>query len=683
VLGPHRSGTSAFARIVNLLGVDLGPDDQLNGPGSPQNLKGFYESLPIMALNDRLLEQLGGSWRQPPRLASGWERDRALDGIRAQAAETLRTVFGTAPLWGFKDPRTCLTLPFWQELIGPAQYVICHRNPLEVARSLRRRDGIAPREALDLWARQIASAINATAGARRIFVGYAELFADRDRALGDLAAFTKVRGGEIEAPVRAHIDSWLDADLRHHTFSLADLLADRDAPDAVRLLAMALELALGARAEKGSLHGLQDGPGTTEAALNAAAQRYELERLADSQRGAATRHLGRVPWRDAPVARHGDAADGAGAATGDVGSPTVSLGTLAAALADALAAGRGYSMIRLGPTELRVLGAGARSAAAERVERMSAADPSPTTHELRRAIARADAVGLPTHNGRPATSLAELLGNQKLQQPLGFDSELVYPLLGFEPATGRSAGAQVLRELLGERPVACVGPLARDAQRFSDLIRFNVTLTVELDGPSDLDAAFTALAAARDGYDAVLVAAGTSAGILCSRLARELDTVAVDLGRGLDRLLYVRYPGLTLGGAEARWAAECYIRDAAKAPPDPPHPLEGELIREQGGRAVFLVERGAARHVTHKALIAHLRLRPSEVSPEELAALPRGLPLGLIQSHGAGQLYLLIGGRSVPVRLGLPGPTIASSAVEDLPGAEPLDWFPGASVEAR
>lgn len=40
VIGMHRSGTSLVTRILNLLGVDLGPAEQLMAPYAVDNPKG-------------------------------------------------------------------------------------------------------------------------------------------------------------------------------------------------------------------------------------------------------------------------------------------------------------------------------------------------------------------------------------------------------------------------------------------------------------------------------------------------------------------------------------------------------------------------------------------------------------------------------------------------------------------
>jgi hypothetical protein len=48
--------------------------------------------------------------------------------------------FDSASVWGWKDPRNCLTLPFWRKLLPELNVLVIVRNPLEVAYSLRNRN---------------------------------------------------------------------------------------------------------------------------------------------------------------------------------------------------------------------------------------------------------------------------------------------------------------------------------------------------------------------------------------------------------------------------------------------------------------------------------------------------------------------------------------------------------------
>src|ERR1700691_3651857 len=71
VLGMHRSGTSAVSRILNLLGADLGPTQDLLT--EYDNPAGHWESKSLVACTDWILAAFARSWDFPPWLAPGWE----------------------------------------------------------------------------------------------------------------------------------------------------------------------------------------------------------------------------------------------------------------------------------------------------------------------------------------------------------------------------------------------------------------------------------------------------------------------------------------------------------------------------------------------------------------------------------------------------------------------------------
>jgi hypothetical protein len=190
VLGMHRSGTSLLARMLNLLGVDLGPQEHLMRPSSA-NPAGHWESLPIVDINDEILDRFGGTWSEPPELPPGWERRAELADLRQRAREVIEADFSGAELWGFKDPRTCLTAPFWQRVVPPMRYVIAFRNPLDVASSLeaRMREPIPSKQGTALWLTYVRSALAATAGHPRRLVFYEDLMGGSDALVTELARF--------------------------------------------------------------------------------------------------------------------------------------------------------------------------------------------------------------------------------------------------------------------------------------------------------------------------------------------------------------------------------------------------------------------------------------------------------------------------------------------------------------
>lgn len=221
VLGMSRSGTSLTARTLNVLGVGLGRASDLMPPAANNNPAGFWEHKGIADLNEDVLASLCDSpppfrkaWRWPPPLGEGWERDARLAPHRRAARTMLRASFAGLPLWGWKDPRNCLTLPFWQRLVPDMRYVICVRHPLDTAASLEARDGMSTEESVRLWLRYMSQAIVHTSGRPRTFVSYEGYFHSWERQADRLAAFVGVP--EPTDARRATIADHLDDNLWHH-----------------------------------------------------------------------------------------------------------------------------------------------------------------------------------------------------------------------------------------------------------------------------------------------------------------------------------------------------------------------------------------------------------------------------------------------------------------------------------
>jgi hypothetical protein len=141
VLGMHRSGTSCLTGSLQSAGLYLGEVIT----EAPHNLKGNRENRSIMALNERVLTDSGGSWDAPPPEVTWRDSHREeRDGILAE--------YGGDALWGFKDPRTLLVLEGWLEVCVDVRYVATFRHPSAVARSLMRRNGRTEDEWVRLWA---------------------------------------------------------------------------------------------------------------------------------------------------------------------------------------------------------------------------------------------------------------------------------------------------------------------------------------------------------------------------------------------------------------------------------------------------------------------------------------------------------------------------------------------------
>jgi hypothetical protein len=244
VLGMHRSGTSLVAGVLGQLGLDLGPDKEFLPP-DPNNQSGYFELADLVEINDDILAHYGGSWDEPPELPDGWEQSSELAQIRDRARRVLGRRFAGSAHWAWKDPRTCITLPFWQRLVSGLRYVICLRNPVDVAHSLRSREGEErPLEkyALD-WLRHTASALAYTADRPRILVRYERFFGNADHELRRLAGFVGREARLDEPDAMERILEFIDPALAHARTEFSAIADHPAMPFDAAALYLALELA--------------------------------------------------------------------------------------------------------------------------------------------------------------------------------------------------------------------------------------------------------------------------------------------------------------------------------------------------------------------------------------------------------------------------------------------------------
>jgi hypothetical protein len=192
VIGMHRSGTSAVTGAIAALGFHgVATGDRLSPHDSnPEH----WESLSILLHNDAILADLGGTWDAPPDFAPGWEADERLPA-KATASELLAAAYPRPGASVWKDPRACLLLPYWRDVLGaPMAAVLVWRSPLAVARSLWRRDGLPIPYGVALWERYNRSAL-ANLTATDVFVlDYDRMIEDPAGSLAGLIAWIRSTG---------------------------------------------------------------------------------------------------------------------------------------------------------------------------------------------------------------------------------------------------------------------------------------------------------------------------------------------------------------------------------------------------------------------------------------------------------------------------------------------------------
>ena len=135
VIGMHRSGTSLVSSLLQELKVHMGLD-----------VTKTEESVSFRALNQRLLRRASATWYSSEPMWCVLEDSdrvkRAAQQLRFDCDPNALEGYGWSAdmqAWGWKDPRTTLTLPIWLELFPEARVVHVVRNGVDVAASLFRR----------------------------------------------------------------------------------------------------------------------------------------------------------------------------------------------------------------------------------------------------------------------------------------------------------------------------------------------------------------------------------------------------------------------------------------------------------------------------------------------------------------------------------------------------------------
>lgn len=131
VIGIPRSGTSLTAGLCQALGVNMG--NNLISPAG-DNPRGFFEDWDFCRFNEGILLNAGGYWLRPPSHEAINESGQRL---RPQIEKLVAQK--QVGLWGWKDPRNCLTAHLYHPLLDDPKYVVVRRDQSDVVASLSKR----------------------------------------------------------------------------------------------------------------------------------------------------------------------------------------------------------------------------------------------------------------------------------------------------------------------------------------------------------------------------------------------------------------------------------------------------------------------------------------------------------------------------------------------------------------
>lgn len=224
ILGTHRSGTSMITRIINLMGIYLGEADDLIPPAENINPEGFWENIRIVNIHEEILRELKSSWHSTVPMPSEWWKLPEIEKYKIDLINLIKDKYNSASVWAFKDPRTCIILPLWKEVLNildvDVEFIIPIRNPLDVAKSLEKRDHFLLSKSICLWYYNMISILEETQGYKRIFIKYDDILEEPTISLKKLSNFLSIDISEEEKSI---ITNTIKPNLRHSKTSKEEL----------------------------------------------------------------------------------------------------------------------------------------------------------------------------------------------------------------------------------------------------------------------------------------------------------------------------------------------------------------------------------------------------------------------------------------------------------------------------
>jgi hypothetical protein len=203
---------------------------------------GFWESEPLTSIHEEILLSAGSSWHDVSQFPPAWFHSETAAAFRLRLIKAVQADFGEPdrnPLIVIKDPRVCRLIPLWREVLADlnasVQCVIPVRNPLEVAASLKRRDGFPESKSVLLWLRHFLTAERETRDLPRSFVSYDDLLTDWQAVADRIGRDLKLAWPSLSHQIEAQICNYLSTYWRHHKLDHAELFTRGEIPEWVKI----------------------------------------------------------------------------------------------------------------------------------------------------------------------------------------------------------------------------------------------------------------------------------------------------------------------------------------------------------------------------------------------------------------------------------------------------------------
>ncbi|HRY36597.1 MAG TPA: hypothetical protein P5230_01795 [Candidatus Magasanikbacteria bacterium] len=224
ILGMHRSGTSALSGVLNILGLDFG--DKLMPP-TKDNSKGYFENQNLYFINEKILKILGTTWDDIGEFPSDFLKNPELEQIRKELKEVIKKELADKKIFGIKDPRLCLLLPLYEEVLKDfgceIKTITVWRNEVEIAESLQKRDSFDFEKSIKLCRKYWDILEKNISNKEKITVNFDELLNDPETIIFKIKKKIPEISGSYEDCKNKVID-FLEKDLKHYRVRTVDRL---------------------------------------------------------------------------------------------------------------------------------------------------------------------------------------------------------------------------------------------------------------------------------------------------------------------------------------------------------------------------------------------------------------------------------------------------------------------------
>jgi hypothetical protein len=221
-----------ITRSLNHAGVYLGKDLDMNTMGEQFNPSGYWEHKRIILRQQQLLKALSKSWDAIQPLPDNWLKYRAVMPYKVRLKEIVKNEFAGKKLWGWKDPRSCLLIPMWQELLQDLDidlsYVVAVRNPLDVAASLKFRNSFSKKKSFDIWCLYTLSALIGSDQSNRVMIHSDQFLKNWESIMNDVIHTLDLPFPDSTS-FQESMNAFINPQLQHSHSSLDDLQKEKDA----------------------------------------------------------------------------------------------------------------------------------------------------------------------------------------------------------------------------------------------------------------------------------------------------------------------------------------------------------------------------------------------------------------------------------------------------------------------